>query len=78
MGTNFRWHDVNWIYNSQKGKDIGYYFKYRVPFVRLISCILESSKGMDKDFFIVLGEWHNGLHCPTQDGEPGGIPQALE
>ena len=59
------WHDINWVYNSQKGKYIGYYFKYRVPFVRLISCILELNKGMDKDFFIVLGEWHNGLHCPT-------------
>ena len=56
MGTNLTWHDVNWSYNSQKGKEIGYYFKCRVPFVRLISCILESNKGMDEDWLIVLGE----------------------
>ena len=65
MGTNLTWHDVNWVYNSQKGKDIGYYFKCRVPSVRLISCIPELNKGMDEDFLIVLGGWHNGLHCPT-------------
>ena len=33
---------------------------------------------MDEDFLIVSGEWHDVLHCPTQDGEPGGIPKALE
>ena len=25
MGTNLTWHDVNWVYNNQKGKDTGYY-----------------------------------------------------
>ena len=28
---------------------------------------------MDKDFLIVSEEWHDGLHCPTQDGTPGGV-----
>ena len=28
-GTNLTWHDVNQVYNSQKGKDTGYYFKCR-------------------------------------------------
>ena len=27
----------------------------------------ESNKYMNKDFLIVLGEWHNGLHCPTRE-----------
>ena len=28
---------------------------------------------MDKDFVIVSKEWHDELHCPTQDGTPGGV-----
>ena len=56
MGTNLTWHDVNWSYNSQKGKETSYYFKCRVPSVRLVSCIPESNKGMDKDCLIISGE----------------------
>ena len=73
MRTNLTWHDVNWVYNFQKGKETSYYFKCRVPFVRLISCIPELNKGMDEDFLIVSVEWHDGLHCLTKDGEPGGV-----
>ena len=36
-----------------------------MPFVRLISCILESNKGMDEDFIIVSDEWHDGLYYTT-------------
>ena len=36
MGTNFTRHDVNWVYNCQKGKETNYYIKCRVPVVRLI------------------------------------------
>ena len=36
MGTNLTWHDVNWVYNCQKGKETNYYIKCRVPVVRLI------------------------------------------
>ena len=39
--------------------------KCRIPAVRLIFCLLDSSKGMDEDFLIVLGDWHVGMHCPT-------------
>ena len=78
MGTNLTCHDVNWIYNCQKGKETGYYFKCRVPYVRLISYIPESNKGMDEDFLIISSEWHDSLHCPIQDGEPGGVPEDLE
>ena len=65
MGTNLAWNNVNWEYNYQKGKEIGYYFRCRVPMAWLISCVLESKKGMDEDFLIVSGDWHDGLHCPT-------------
>ena len=74
MGTNLMWHDVNWVYNCQKGKEIQYNIKCRVPSVRLISCMPESNKGMDEDFLIVLGDWHDGLHCPIQEGELGRVP----
>ena len=53
MGTNLTWHDVNWVYNSQKGEKTKYYMKCRVPTVRLMSCLPDSSKGMDKDFLLV-------------------------
>ena len=28
---------------------------------------------MDKDFLIILGDWHDGLHYPTQNGELGRL-----
>ena len=39
--------------------------KVRDDKVRLIQCLSESSKGLNKDFLIVLGGWHDGLHCLT-------------
>ena len=77
MGTNLTWHDVNWVYNYQKGKETKYCIKCRVPAVRLISCMPESKKGMDKDFLIILSDWHHGLHCSTQEGEPDRVPTNL-
>ena len=58
MGVNLTHHDVNWIYNHQYLKGQGYYLKTWVLSVRLISCLPNTNKGMDKDFLIVLGEWH--------------------
>ena len=73
MGVNLTRHDVNWIYNRQHLKGQGYYLKTRVPVVRLILCLPDTNKGMDKDFVIVSKEWHDELHCPTQDGTLGGV-----
>ena len=55
MGTNITWHDVNWVYNYQKGEKTKYYMKCRVLAVRLISCLPNSSKGMDEDFLLISG-----------------------
>ena len=73
LGIQLTHHDVNWVYSCQKGAfgGGGYYLKTRVLAVRLISCLLETNKGMDEDFLIVSREWHDGLHCPTKDGTPG-------
>ena len=47
--------------------------KTRDDKVRLIQCLPETSKGLNKDFLIVSRKWHDGLHCPTEEGEPGGV-----
>ena len=73
LGIYFTHHDANWVYSCQKSSDAGYYLKTRVPAVRLISCLPETNKGMDEDFIIVSGEWHDGFHCPITDGTPGGM-----
>lgn len=73
MGINLTHHDINWVYSFQKKNEVGYYLKTRVSAIRLISCLPEMSKGMDKDFLIVSGEWHDELHCLTIDGILGGM-----
>ena len=44
VNVNLTHHDINW-----------YHLKTRVLTVRLISCLLESNKGMGKDFLIISG-----------------------
>ena len=73
MGIGLTHHDVNWVYNLHHLKGQGYYPKSRYPEVRLIQCHPESNKGLNKDFLIVSGEWHDGLPCPTRAGQPGGV-----
>ena len=73
MGVNLNHHDVNWLYNCHKLTGQSYYLKTREPAVRLILCLLESNKGMNKDYLIVSGEWHDGLYRPTREGTPGGV-----
>ena len=72
MGLKLTHHDVNWCYNLQYLKGKSYYMKARDERVRLILCLPESSKGLNKDFLIVSGAWHDGLPCPTKEGTPGG------
>ena len=74
MGLGLTWHDVVWMYECHLLSDSGYYLKYRSSIVRLVSCLPKSNKGMKDYFLIILGEWHDSLHCPTQEGAPGGIP----
>ena len=73
MGVNLTHHNVNWVYNYHKLTGQGYCLKTREPIVRLILCLPESNKGMNKDFLIVLGEWHDGLHYPTRERTPSGV-----
>ena len=73
MNVNFTYHNVNWVYNRHKLMGQGYYLKTRVSMVRLISYLSKSNKAMDKDFLIISGEWHDGLHCLTREGTPCGL-----
>ena len=66
-------HDINWCYNLQHLKGKCYYMKVMDDKVRLIQCFPESSKGLNKDFIIVLGAWHDGLPYPTEEGVPCGV-----
>ena len=73
MGVNLTHHDVNWVHNRHKLMGQGYYLKTKVPVVRLILCLSETNKGMNKDFLIISREWHDGLHCLTKEGTRGGV-----
>ena len=67
------WHDVVYMYKFHSQADEGYYLKSRSAVVRLISCLPKSNKGMKDDYLIVSGPWYDGLHCPVQEREPGGV-----
>ena len=47
--------------------------KARDERVHLIQCFPESNKGLNKDFLIVSGVWHDGLPCLVKEGEPGRV-----
>ena len=73
MGLNLTHHDVNWIYNRHHLSRQGYYLKTRYPEVRLISCLPDSNKGMNKDYLIVSREWHDGLIARQEKGHQVGL-----
>ena len=68
------WHDVVHMYEFHSQADGGFYLKSRSAVVRLISCLPKSNKGMKDDYLIASRPWHDGLHYPVQEREPGGIP----
>ena len=74
LGLGLTWLDVIHLYKGHKQKKEGFYLKSRSDVVRLILCLPKSNKGMKNDYLIASGLWHNSLLCPTQLGEPGGIP----
>ena len=74
MGLGLTWHNVVHMYKCHKLADAGYYLKSRSNIIKLVSCLPKSNKGMKDDYLITSGEWHDGLHCPTWEGELGGVP----
>ena len=74
LGLGLTWLDRVHMYECHKQKGAGFYLKSRSDVVRLILCLPKSNKRMKDDYLIALEAWHEDLHCPTQLGEPGGIP----
>ena len=74
FGLGLTWLDVVHLYEGHKQKGAGFYLKSRSNVFKLISCLPKSNKGMKDDYLIASGPWHDGLPCPTQLREPGGIP----
>ena len=74
LGLGLTWHDVVHLYEGHKQKGAEFYLKSRSDAVRLISCLPKSNKGMNDDYLIALGPWHDGFPYPTQLGELGGVP----
>ena len=74
LGLGLTWHDVVHLYEGHQQKGAGFYLKSQSDVVKFISCLPKSNKGMKDDYLIVLGLWHDGLPCPTQLGELGGVP----
>ena len=74
LGLGLTWHDIVHLYKGHKQKGAGFYLKSRFEVVRFISCLPKSNKGMNDDYLIALGPWHDGFPYPTQLGELGGVP----
>ena len=62
------------MYECHSLANSGYYLKSMSNIVRLVSCLPKSNKGIKDDYLIASGEWHDGLHYPTREGEPGRVP----
>ena len=74
LGLGLTWHDIVHLCEGHKQKGAGFYLKSLSNVVKLISCLPKSNKGMKDDYLITSGSWHDGLPCPTQLGEPVGVP----
>ena len=74
MGLGLTWYDVVHMYECHKLAGVGYYLKSQSEDIGLISCLPKSNKGIKDDYLIVLGEWSDGLHCPTRAGDPSVAP----
>ena len=74
LGLGLTWYDLVHLYEGHQQKGAGFYLKSRSDAVKLTSCLPKSNKGMKDDYLIVSGTWHDGFPCPTQLGEPGGVP----
>ena len=74
MGLGLTWHNVVHMNKCHSLADVGYYLKSRSNVIKLVSCLPKSNKGIKDAYLIASREWHDSLHCPTQEGEPGGVP----
>ena len=74
MNLGLTWHDIVHMYKCHSLANAGFYLKSQFNIVRIVSCLPKSNKGLKDDYLIISKDWHNSLHYPTWEGEPGGIP----
>ena len=74
MNLGLTWHDVIHLYECYSLAGVGFYLKSQSDIVRLASCLPKSNKNIKDDYLIISGEWHDGLHYPTREGEPSEVP----
>ena len=74
MNLGLTWHNVVHIYECHSFANAGFYLTSRSDTIRMVSCLPKSNKDLKDDYLIVSGDWHDGLHCLTREGEPGGVP----
>ena len=73
IGLGLTLHNVVHMYECNSLADAAYYLKSWSTVVRLVSCLPKSNKVMKDDYVITSKEWHDDLHYPTREGEPGGV-----
>ena len=74
MNLGLTWHDVIHMYECHSITSAGFYLKSRFNTLRMVSCLPKFNKGLKDDYLIVFGDWHDGFHCPTWEGDSGGVP----
>ena len=74
MNLGLTWHDVIHMYECHSITSAGFYLKSRLDTIRMVPCLPKSNKGLKDDYLIVFMDWHDNFHCPTQKGEPSGVP----
>ena len=72
FGLKLTVHDITYVYRLQKiGRD-QYTLVARNSDRKLVTGLLDSSKGRDEDFLVITGNWQNPhISCPLIPGEPG-------
>lgn len=69
LGLNLTEHDINYVYNCQDSKNLGFYLKTWHGEARLISYLLEFYKVKEGVLLVITGNWHlDKLPCPIFTG----------
>ena len=72
LGLNLTVHDITYVYRLQSIGRKQYTLVSRNSGRKLVTGLLDSSKGRDEDFLVIMGNWQNPhINCPLIPGVPG-------
>ena len=72
LGLNLTVHDITYVYRLQSIGRKQYTLVSRNSGRKLVTGLLDSSKGRDKDYLVITRNWQNPIiNCPLILGEPG-------